>query len=331
MTDLADRALIRVFRQDTPVGVGFLVGDDTMVTCAHVAATAAEVPHPSVGDVVHVDFPMIEPTARIEAKVLHVPVQPDGADIVALRVSSVSSAARAVRVVAAEELRDHQVRAYGVPENRARGVWSQGVVRGPIADGLIHVEDDRGYGLPLLRGFSGSPLIDDRLSAVVGMVISVESKQERRIGYALSGNALYEAWPELADLAAQPSPFRGLEPFGVNDFERFFGRKAQALDLVERLSDTPTAVVTGPSGIGKTSFVLAGVVARLVGEDVAAVVIRPGIGGGPWRSTATKLATLLPPKRQSLNDVDGIVDRLTGGQLEDVVNRVLVSRGASAD
>ena len=72
-----------------------------------------------------------------------------------------------------------------------RGAWSQGHVRGPIADGEIQVEDDRAYGLPILPGFSGSPLIDADLGAVIGMVTRVESKPQRRMAYALSGAVLH--------------------------------------------------------------------------------------------------------------------------------------------
>ncbi|MEU6152286.1 trypsin-like peptidase domain-containing protein [Actinosynnema sp. NPDC047251] len=83
----------------------------------------------------------------------------DAADVAVLRLDTTLAGARAVRVVAHDGIRDHRVRTFGVPRNRPDGAWSQG--------------------------------------AVVGMVVEVEARREHRTGYALSGAALHEAWPDL--------------------------------------------------------------------------------------------------------------------------------------
>ncbi|MFT7836881.1 serine protease [Saccharothrix sp. BKS2] len=287
---MVERALVRVFRGGQPVGVGFLVSADTVLTCAHVIGDA---------EVVELDFPVLDATAR--ARVVH---RPDGVDLACLRLGTTPPEARPVRVVAVDDIRDHRVRTFGVPARRPAGVWSQGVVRGPIADGRIHIEDDRAHGLPMLQGFSGGPVVDDELGAVVGMVVEVEGRQAHRIGYALSGAALHDAWPELASVGGQPNPFRGLEPFQREDAEWFFGRAGRAAELAERLDRDGVLVVTGPSGCGKSSLVLAGLLPRL-GE---AVVVRPAAGGSPWDALAAALG------------VDGVAP----DRVEDVVNRHLV-------
>lgn len=150
MVDPVDRAPVRVSSGGRPVGAGRLVGEGLVVTCAHV-----------LGDEVEVDFPA-PGGDRSPATVVHAP---EGVDLVGLRVDDVPAAARPARVVAVDEVRDHRVRAFGVPAQRDHGVWSRGVVRGPIADGMTRVEDDRDHGVPLLRGFSGSPLIDENPDA----------------------------------------------------------------------------------------------------------------------------------------------------------------------
>ena len=58
-------------------------------------------------------------------------------------------------------------------------------------------------------------------------------------------------------------PFRGLNPFRAEDRAFFFGREALIAELQERLADHPFLPVLGPSGSGKSSVVLAGLVPEL--------------------------------------------------------------------
>jgi len=66
-------------------------------------------------------------------------------------------------------------------------------------------------------------------------------------------------------------PYRGLLPYGADDADFFFGREDDATACLRRLRDSHVLAVVGPSGIGKSSLVLAGVVAALT---------RAGIGSG---------------------------------------------------
>ncbi|MFC6094409.1 trypsin-like peptidase domain-containing protein [Saccharothrix lopnurensis] len=283
---MVERALLRVLRDGEPVGMGFLVGHDLAVTCAHVV----------VAEEFEVDFPIAGGTAR--ARVVH---RPEGVDLVGLELDRTPEGARAVRVVAVDDVRDHRVRTLGVPDGRPHGLWSRGVVRGAIGGGRLHVEDDA-RGVPMLRGFSGGPVIDDDLGAVIGMVVEVDALQGQRIGYALSGATLHDAWPALA--TGLPNPFRGLEPFRPEDADVFFGRARQVAELREQLDRDGVLVVTGPSGCGKSSLVLAGLLPGL-GEHV---VVRPAAGGSPWSA----LATALGVEEVSPDRVEDVVARRAG-------------------
>jgi WD40 repeat protein len=82
-------------------------------------------------------------------------------------------------------------------------------------------------------------------------------------------------------LAANPYP--GLRAFQPGESDRFFGREDQVEALVHRLATTPIVTVSGTSGCGKSSLVLAGLLRALVetGDDDEAthwrhVVVRPG-------------------------------------------------------
>ncbi|MER5267778.1 trypsin-like peptidase domain-containing protein [Actinosynnema sp. NPDC002837] len=263
-----DRFTARVLRDGTPVGAGFLVAPDLVLTCAHV-----------VGPGMEVDFPLVGPD-RVVAEVVHLDVE---RDVAGLRPAAAPPDVRPVSLVDLPDVRGRRVRAFGVPHRRPDGVWSTGTVVGRSAQGKLQVEDDRAHGVPMSRGFSGGPVIDVDTGAVIGMTVEVESRPERRTAYALGAAALHESLPELA--RPQPSPFRGLDAFQPDDAEWFFGRDRLVDDVLARLDGAGLAVVTGQSGAGKSSLVLAGVVPRRPGS----VVFRPASGSTPWQAAAAAL------------------------------------------
>ncbi len=66
------------------------------------------------------------------------------------------------------------------------------------------------------------------------------------------------------DLTILPGgPYRFLDFFDERDAAFFFGREQETRQLIELLNDNPLTVLFGPSGIGKTSLVKAGVMHRL--------------------------------------------------------------------
>ena len=59
------------------------------------------------------------------------------------------------------------------------------------------------------------------------------------------------------------SPYKGLDYFEEEDAELFFGRDKLVDDLVDRVKQSRTVFVTGPSGSGKSSLVRAGLIHAL--------------------------------------------------------------------
>lgn len=73
------------------------------------------------------------------------------------------------------------------------------------------------------------------------------------------------------------SPFRGLEPFTEADAQDFHGRAPDTDAVVERLRTDGLLPIVGPSGVGKSSFIQAGVVPRLRElSPLVTVNCRPG-------------------------------------------------------
>ena len=79
-----------------------------------------------------------------------------------------------------------------------------------------------------------------------------------------------------------PCPYPGMLPFREADADRFFGRDAEVAEMVERLRLHRFLAVIGPSGSGKSSLVLAGLLPALRSSGLFGsgewlpVVFRPG-------------------------------------------------------
>jgi hypothetical protein len=73
-------------------------------------------------------------------------------------------------------------------------------------------------------------------------------------------------------------PYRGLSAFGEDDAKYFFGRSNEIRTALTQLESWPLLAVIGPSGVGKSSFVHAGLVPaiRAAGGNWQVRVLRPG-------------------------------------------------------
>ena len=104
---------------------------------------------------------------------------------------------------------------------------------------------------------------------------------------------------QTLQLRTDQSPYAGLSSFQEADADRFFGRTREIAAMVTRIRDRPIMGIVGASGVGKSSFVRAGVVPALKrgGENWEALIVRPG------RSPMAALAALLQPMVGTSNTI----------------------------
>ena len=107
---------------------------------------------------------------------------------------------------------------------------------------------------------------------------------------------LARAWPDVVGRLTIPAcPYRGLGAFTADDADVFVGREEEVGRLCEMVRRQPLVVVTGPSGVGKSSLVNAGLIPRLRDQGWAAGSFRPG--GMPVDALARALAAVQAPGR----------------------------------
>jgi hypothetical protein len=112
-------------------------------------------------------------------------------------------------------------------------------------------------------------------------------------------------------VTAEDCPYPGLAAYQEDDADRFFGREREVAAVISRLADHPLIALAGPSGVGKSSFLRAGVVPALKAAspwDVA--IARPG------RSPLANLVTAVDAfwrhdseVEPTLLDLDAIIER----------------------
>jgi hypothetical protein len=95
--------------------------------------------------------------------------------------------------------------------------------------------------------------------------------------------------PKSARINDDACPYRGLAAFGEADAKFFFGRSNEIRTALSQLETWPLLAVIGPSGVGKSSFVHAGLVpaVRGTGGNWEIRVLRPG--RSPLQSLAATL------------------------------------------
>lgn len=123
-------------------------------------------------------------------------------------------------------------------------------------------------------------------------------------------------------LAAAESPYAGLTAFQEADANRFFGRSRDVATVIARLPDHPLLGIVGPSGVGKSSFVRAGVIPALKqsGEEWESFVVRPG-----RQPLAALVRVLASAVAEATEETTETIDQSTtdeGGQDQDLARKL---------
>lgn len=242
------------------IGAGFLVGRREVLTCAHVVTGALglpdDTPEPPQA-ALYLDFPLLASGTRLTAQAVRWQPQDD----IAVLELTCDPPTGAVSAPLAEggDLWGHPFRAFGFPAGHSEGVWASGVIRGPDARGWLQIEDTKETGYRVQPGFSGSPVWDETLRGVVGMVTAGERDPAVKAAFIIPTSLLPPATHHAPRTTHHiprntqhvPNPFcdRGR----INDPARFFDRVRILRDLCQMLAAGNSVSLVGEPQIGKSS------------------------------------------------------------------------------
>lgn len=289
-------ALVRILDADgVGRGLGLLVADREIVTCAHVVNLALGLSNehgarPSVP--VQLDFPFVAPARRHTAEIVAWrPPEVDGSGDIAGLFLHLAPPDGVVpcSLAVVDNPYGHRFQVFGFTPAHDTGVWVSGEIRGPDLVGNLQMGGDPEGGPRLTPGFSGAPVWNEELQAVVGIVSRATIGRTPPGGYYIPSKLLAEAWPEIEARTRPPCPYRGLLPMREADAPHFFGRDHVSARLATWLPQGRLSLLIGPSGCGKSSVVRAGVLPRLRRRgDLWVAVCRPGVA--PFDSLVAALA-----------------------------------------
>jgi serine/threonine protein kinase/formylglycine-generating enzyme required for sulfatase activity len=110
---------------------------------------------------------------------------------------------------------------------------------------------------------TAEPSVDPQLGAIVDRCLR-RDPTERYEGAEEVRAALAQVLRGLrGEVVPEGNPYRGLRAFDATHRAVFFGRESEMRAVLERLASDPLVVVTGDSGVGKSSLCRAGIVPRL--------------------------------------------------------------------
>ena len=277
-------------------GMGVLVGIREVVTCAHVVNAALgrnlrERDQPEESSIVQLEFPLL-PGAPVRNGRIAAWMPPgqrvgNGADVAGLVLNEdAPSGAAPARLALMGTAAGTRLRVFGYPGTPPRGeggAWVDVDLKGPVGTQLLQVESRDDQTIKAQPGYSGSPVWLDSTGVVIGLLRATAFADEPyRDAYLVPPSMVAEAWEEQFQYLLRPdNPYRGLEPFTAEHAAVFFGRDADREVLIDRVMAHPVVMVVGPSGVGKSSLVQAGLLPQLQRERTWSVAfIRPG--QDPW-------------------------------------------------
>ncbi len=155
-------------------------------------------------------------------------------------------------------------------------IWAVGIILHQLLTGRHPLAPKSGIqlaitghlGTPMPSAGAAGPELPAALVAVIDRCLEKDSRQR-----FASAEALLEAlepWLPMRPRSARASdenPYAGLRAFQAADAERFFGREREVAKLVAMVRDVPLIALVGPSGVGKSSLVRAGLIPALTARE----------------------------------------------------------------
>lgn len=206
-------SLVRILASDNfdIIGVGYLITENLVCSCAHVISAALgrhenEVVEP--GTIINLDFPLFN-HLKVQGKVTYwarwKTNQSDDIALISLQ-APLPSGANPANLLGDNNLAGHSFTAFGYPGIYFEGVWvDQGIIGNRLPNGCVQIRVSDGF--PIKKGFSGGAVWDIAGNGVVGMVVASASRTDAdsKIAVFIPNDLIFNTLPHLKSLVQTQS------------------------------------------------------------------------------------------------------------------------------
>ncbi len=200
-------AIARIYQGSTVVGAGFRVSEQYLLTCAHVVSQCLTgqirfegIPVKDLTDkTLEVDFPVDQSRQRQVVKIVSELWRSNNEDIAVLKLTNpLPDEVKIITVEQSDSYWHHPFSVFGFPARRPDGISVNGEILGEQpSTGRIQMQGNE-EGFSIRPGFSGSPVWDERLGSVVGMIVARDTEESARIGFMIPYQKLKPALEAIA-------------------------------------------------------------------------------------------------------------------------------------
>jgi hypothetical protein len=192
-----------------------------ILTCSHVV-----IDKENNNKTITVDFPFLS-QEKFSADILrHIWVdKTEGGDMALLQIMKYPLQAYPSQLFnyAVANRQEHRFNVYGFPEGHNDGIWVKGKIEGKMVGGWIQVESETGH--TIQPGFSGSPVWDEQLKGVIGMVVGCDWNSATKTAYMIPTTQLETILP----VGAKRNVIRNFNFFETPLLSYFSAKTAQTI------------------------------------------------------------------------------------------------------
>jgi S1-C subfamily serine protease len=180
-----------------PCGAGVLLEGGLILTCKHVINVALRLPEATKEkpiDTVTVDFSFINPKQPFQCEIVYWD-HDTKIDLAGLKLSAEQTLPEQVvpaKLVEKEKLQGEAIQAFGFPKNHPNGTYADGIIKGPVTDGLMEISGTKTIGYFIQPGFSGGPVWDLNHGGCLGIITKADLVEARRVAYMVPASLIHE-------------------------------------------------------------------------------------------------------------------------------------------
>lgn len=215
---------VRILTSDSNIrqtaGAGILISDRHILTCAHVVKDLAD-----ANGLIYLDFPLVSRHPVLCSRITrlffpeHSPDPRCPEDICVLTLADTELLPHGACPAPfsdpwGDTPFDCPVRMCGFPatmEEGDLGDWSDGRVKGKVGRGFIQIDHDL-TSRDVAPGFSGTAVWDKTQDHVAGMIVSINTRDDKTSAYMIPVSLLAMAWPELTAQNGSATAGPGISP-----------------------------------------------------------------------------------------------------------------------